>query len=218
MKINYIDLSCNRIFAAKMIKKIKDIMSKKKKTDDSKKIEIEDQNEQMNAEMEDNIEDNANLEDQSGENDSEIDELKAQVAESKDKYLRLMAEFENYKKRAVRQRMEYMEMAAKDTLTAILPVLDDFDRAKKNAEDDSSEEPFSEGVLLVYNKLHNILSQKGLTVMESTGADFDPELHEALTQIPAPTEDMKGKVIDTIESGYLLKEKIIRHAKVVVGK
>ena len=111
-----------------------------------------------------------------------------------------------------------MKNAAQDTMSAILPVLDDFDRAKKSADMEGSEEQFSEGVELVYQKLYRVLEGKGLKVMESTGAAFDAEFHEAITEIPAPTEDMKGKIIDTVENGYLLNDKIIRHAKVVVGK
>ena len=148
----------------------------------------------------------------------ELEEAHQEIAELKDKYLRLRAEFDNFRKRSVKEKIDLMGTAAKDTMTALLPVLDDFDRAKKNAEDESSTEPFSEGVMLVYNKLYSTLQQKGLSPMESTGEVFDPELHEAITEIPAPSEDMKGKVFDTIETGYLLKEKIIRHAKVVVGK
>ncbi len=148
----------------------------------------------------------------------EIEDLKQQHGELKDKFLRLMAEFENYKKRTLREKIEFMKTASQDTLSALLPVLDDFDRAKKNAEDESSKEPFSEGVTLVYNKLYNILKQKGLEPMETNGEPFDAELHEAFTEIPAPSDDMKGKIIDTIEKGYKLKDKIIRHAKVVIGK
>jgi len=147
-----------------------------------------------------------------------LEEAQAETAELKDKYLRLLAEFENFKKRTFREKIETMKSAAQDTMSAILPVLDDFDRAKKNADDDNTTEQFSEGVELVYNKLHAKLSQQGLTAMESTGEAFDPELHEAITEIPAPSEELKGKVVDTIEKGYLLKDKIIRHAKVVVGK
>jgi len=147
-----------------------------------------------------------------------IEEQAHQLGELKDKYVRLLAEFENYKKRTIREKIDLMATAAQDTMSAILPVLDDFDRAKKNAEDDSNVEPFSEGVMLVYNKLYSILEQKGLQSMETNGEDFDPELHEAITEIPAPSEEMKGKVIDTVEKGYSLKDKIIRHAKVVVGK
>lgn len=138
--------------------------------------------------------------------------------ELKDKYLRLYAEFDNYKKRTLKERLDFMKTAAQDTVRALLPVLDDFDRAKKNAEADDSTEVFSEGVNLVYQKLYNALSARGLEPMESNGEPFDPEFHEAVTEIPAPTEDMKGRIIDTVEKGYKLKDKIIRHAKVVVGK
>jgi len=146
----------------------------------------------------------------------ELETLQSELEESKDKYLRLFAEFDNFKKRSVKERFELMKTAAQETLTALLPVLDDFDRAKKSA--DNGNETFSEGVALVYQKLYSILEHKGLKSMESTGVDFDPEWHEAITDIPAPTEDMKGKVIDTVEKGYVLNDKIIRYAKVVVAK
>ncbi|MEM9545676.1 MAG: nucleotide exchange factor GrpE [Bacteroidota bacterium] len=149
---------------------------------------------------------------------AEIEELNIQLAESKDKYLRLFAEFDNFKKRNIRERMDLLKNASQDAFSALLPVVDDFDRAKNSADDENSEEAFSEGVLLVYNKLNTILNSKGLKKMESTGADFDPELHEAITKIPAPNEEMKGKIIDTIESGFYLNDKIIRYAKVVVGE
>lgn len=148
----------------------------------------------------------------------QIKELETQLGEAKDKYLRLFAEFDNYKKRTLKEKLELMRTASQDVLNKMLPVLDDFDRAKKSADDDSSSEQFSDGVKLVYEKIHSTLSAQGLKAMESTGEDFDPELHEAITEIPAPNEDMKGKVIDTIEKGYYLNEKIIRYAKVVVGK
>jgi len=148
----------------------------------------------------------------------EITELKQELGESKDKYLRLYAEFDNFKKRSLREKIDYMKTASSGTVKALLPVLDDFDRAKKSADDEGTEEYFSEGVMMIYNKIHSTLKAQGLEAMTSTGEPFDPELHEAVTEIPAPSEEMKGKVIDTIESGYLLKDKIIRHAKVVVGK
>ena len=144
--------------------------------------------------------------------------LEALVDEQKDKYLRLYAEFENFKKRNVRERLDLLKSAAQETLSAILPVLDDFDRAKMVSDSPDTEESFSEGVSMVYNRLYQVLQNQGLSQMESTGAPFDPDLHEAITEIPAPSEDMKGKVIDTIEKGYYLNDKIIRHAKVVVGK
>lgn len=148
----------------------------------------------------------------------QIEELEIQLAEAKDKHLRLFAEFENFKKRNTRERFELMKTAAQDTMNTILPVLDDFDRAKKAAEDESSTEQLSDGVLMVYNKIYTVLGNKGLKPMESTGEVFDPELHEAITEIPAPTDEMKGKIVDTVEKGYYLNDKIIRFAKVVVGK
>ena len=148
----------------------------------------------------------------------EMETLKQELGELKDKYLRLFAEFDNYKKRTIREKLDTMRSAAQDTLSSLLPILDDFDRAKVNADSPDSPEEFSEGVIMVYNKLYNVLNGKGLQPMESTGQDFDPDLHEAITEIPAPSDDMKGKVVDTIEKGYYLNDKIIRHAKVVVGK
>ena len=147
-----------------------------------------------------------------------IQELEGQVSEAKDKYLRLYAEFENYKKRNIKERLELLKSASRDTILELLPILDDFDRAKKSADDESTEEYFSEGVFLVYDKLHKVLAALGLKEMDSTQQPFDPELHEAITEIPSPTEDLKGKNIDTVEKGYYLNDKILRHAKVVVGK
>lgn len=157
-------------------------------------------------------------ESQEQDHPSEIDQLKQEKKELKDKYLRLYAEFDNYKKRTLKEKIDLMKTASADTIKALLPVLDDFDRAKKNADDENTQEQFSEGVTLVYNKLYSALKSKGLQPMQSDGEPFDPELHEAVTEIPAPSEDLKGKVIDTIEKGYHLNDTIIRHAKVVVGK
>ncbi len=212
-----------------MFKKIKDIMSKKEKSpemnsekmeDSSTILENETQPKAENAE-EIKVKDKRKSKNPTKEEKlkAEIKELNIQVAELKDKYIRLFAEFDNYKKRTIKEKVDLMKTAAQDTMSALLPVLDDFDRAKKNAEDKNTDVQFDdEGVLLVYNKLYNSLIQKGLQPMDSNGQDFDPELHEAITEIPAPSKEMVGKVIDTIEKGYLLKDKIIRHAKVVVGK
>ena len=101
-------------------------------------------------------------------------------------------------------------------MKSLLPILDDFDRAKSSADDETTEEFFSEGVLLVYNKIHSVLTGRGLETMETTGKEFDPELHDAITKLPAPNEDQKGIICDTVEKGYTLNDKIIRHAKVVV--
>ena len=146
-----------------------------------------------------------------------VAELQSTVQELKDKHLRLLAEFDNYKKRTMRERLDLLNSASKDVMVSLLPVLDDFDRAKKSADNPNNEEVFSEGVLLVYNRLYNVLQAMGLKAMNSTGEKFDAELHEAITEIPVPDENMKGKVIDTLENGYMLNDKIIRHAKVVVG-
>ena len=138
-------------------------------------------------------------------------ELKKQVEELKDKYLRQVAEFDNYRRRMTKEKIETIQLASRDTLTALLPVLDDFGRAAKN-------ETFTEGVNLVWQKLVSTVRSKGLTEMESPqGSDFDPDQHEAITEIPAG-DDLVGKIVDTVEKGYLLNEKIIRYAKVVVGK
>ncbi len=152
-----------------------------------------------------------------GQAPDETDELRASVQDLKDKQLRLLAEFENYKKRTMRERLELVNSASKDVMLRLLPVLDDFQRAKMSADDPSTEEQFSEGVMLVYNRLNATLQQLGLSPMVSTGEKFDPEWHEAVTEIPVD-EDQKGLVVDTIETGYTLNDKIIRHAKVVVGK
>lgn len=150
--------------------------------------------------------------------EQEIAQLKQQLEELKDKYMRMYADFDNYKKRVVKEKYDMINSAAQDTLSSLLPVLDDFDRAKKNAEAENSKEHFSEGISLVYQKLYSLLRFKGLEEMETNGITFDPELHEAITEIPAPSEEMKGKIIDTIEKGYKLNDRIIRHPKVVVGK
>ena len=139
-------------------------------------------------------------------------------SDSKDKYLRLFAEFDNFKKRNIKERLELIRSASRETIENILPVLDDFDRAKKSAEDETNAEQFSEGVQLVYHKIYQVLENKGLKSMETNGQAFDPEFHEAISEIPAPNAEMKGKIIDTIEKGYFLNDVIIRHAKVVVGR
>jgi molecular chaperone GrpE len=141
----------------------------------------------------------------------EIEDLKAQVSELKNKMLYQQAEFDNFRKRSMKEKTDIILTASRDTMTALLPVLDDFGRASKNEE-------FTEGVNLVWAKLQNIVKSKGLTEMDTpVGIEFNADEHEAITEIPAG-DDLVGKVVDTVERGYLLNEKIIRHAKVVVGK
>lgn len=137
----------------------------------------------------------------------------------KDKFLRLFAEFENYKKRTTRERIELFKTAGQEVMTSLLPVVDDFERALSHIEEDKEAEELRKGVLLIYQKFYNTLEQKGLSKIETKAGDvFDAEIHEAITQIPAPTDDMKGKVIDCVEKGYKLGEKIIRYPKVVIGQ
>lgn len=146
------------------------------------------------------------------------EELQKELGEMKDKYLRIFAEFDNYRKRTVKEKVDIIKLASKDVINAMLPAIDDFSRAIKLDGEANVEDKIPEGIVHVYNKLMKGLEQQGVRPMESTGAEFDAELHEALTKIPAPTPELKGKVIDTIEQGYYLNDKIIRYAKVVVGE
>jgi len=150
--------------------------------------------------------------------ESELEKLKAELEEQKDKFLRKVAEFENFKRRTAKEKMELIQTAGKEVITDMLDVLDDCDRAQKQIENNEDLNEIKEGVLLVFNKLRNKLVAKGLKAMETIHQEFNPDLHEAITEIPAPDEDLKGKVIDEVSKGYYLNDKIIRHAKVVVGK
>jgi molecular chaperone GrpE len=151
-------------------------------------------------------------------NDEEIEKLEAELAELKDKHLRLVAEFDNFRRRNAKERVELIQTASKDTIESLLVVLDDIDRASKQLENTTDVKLLKEGVSLVFNKMKLIMQQKGLRVMEAINEDFNPDLHEAITEIPAPNPNMVGKVIDVVEAGYYLNDKLIRHAKVVVGK
>ncbi len=148
---------------------------------------------------------------------NEVEQLTAELKEQKDKFLRQAAEFENYKRRTAKERMELFQTAGKDIIVSLLDVLDDTSRAEKQMENSEDIVQVKEGNALIFAKLRNILSQKGLTAMECVGNDFDVEQHEAITEVDVP-EEKKGKVVDEIQKGYLLNEKIIRFAKVVVGK
>ena len=152
------------------------------------------------------------------EEDDETDKVRQELAEAKDKYLRLAAEFENFRRRTAKERIELVQTAGKDVIQSLLEILDDSDRAMKQLETSEDLATIKEGISLVFNKLHSALQQKGLKVMDSKGQDFDPDMHEAITEIPAPTPDMAGKIIDVIQPGYYLNDKLIRYAKVVVGK
>jgi molecular chaperone GrpE len=152
------------------------------------------------------------------EDEDEIQALQDQLQEQKDKYLRLAAEFENFKKRTAKERLEIIQTAGKEVILSLLDVLDDCDRAEKQLQNSDDINEIKEGVRLVFNKLRAVLQNKGLKAMESIHTDFDVAKHEAVTEIPAPAKDLKGKVIDEITKGYYLNDKIIRFAKVIVGK
>ena len=155
---------------------------------------------------------------ESVENQVEEVNLEEQVKEEKDKFLRLFAEFENYKRRTAKERIELFSTASEEVMISLLPILDDFDRASAEIEKDKDNEIFK-GVLLIKNKLFDSLKSKGLALIEvNKGDGFNADNHEAVTQIPAPTKDMEGKIIDVIEKGYKLGEKVIRYPKVVIGK
>ncbi|MDB5249312.1 MAG: nucleotide exchange factor GrpE [Segetibacter sp.] len=150
--------------------------------------------------------------------ESEVEKLKEDLKEQKDKYLRLFAEFDNFKRRTAKERIELSQTAGKEVVTSMLDVLDDCDRAEKQIQSTTDLNQIKEGVQLVFNKLRTTLQSKGLKAMESIGSEFDVEKHEAITEIPAPTPDLKGKVVDEVTKGYYLNDKLIRFAKVVVGK
>lgn len=149
---------------------------------------------------------------------SEIEKIQAELAEQKDKYLRLMAEFDNFRRRTAKERLELIQTAGKDVIVSLLDVLDDCDRAEKQLETSDDIKLQKEGIQLVFNKLRSTLTNKGVKAMESIHTDFDVEKHEAITEIPAPEDKLKGKVIDEVVKGYYMNDKLIRFAKVVVGK
>ena len=151
------------------------------------------------------------------EEESELEKLREELAESKDRYLRQAAEFDNYKRRNARERMELIQTAGKDVISELLDVLDDSERAQKQMDTTEDAKLVKEGVLLVFNKLRNTLSAKRLKPIEAINQEFNVDLHEAVTEIEAG-EEMKGKVVAEVQKGYYLNDKIIRFAKVVVGK
>jgi molecular chaperone GrpE len=150
--------------------------------------------------------------------DEELEKLKEEVQAQKDKYLRLFAEFDNFRKRSARESLELRQTAGKEVIASLLEVLDDCDRAEKQLQAADNIDQVKEGIQLVFSKLRSILQGKGLKAMQSIHTDFDVEKHEAITEIPVQDPSLKGKVIDEVQKGYYLNDKIIRFAKVVVGK
>lgn len=172
-------------------------------------------NEEMNINADADVPGSTLLSDAEGED--ELEKLRNEVDEQKDKYLRLFAEFDNYKRRSAKERNEFTQTAGKEVIVSLLEVMDDCDRAEKQLKESNDMASLKEGIQLVFNKLRSTLQAKGVTAMDSVNADFDVEKHEAITEIEVP-EKQKGKVVDVVEKGYYLNNKIIRFAKVVVGK
>lgn len=189
-------------------------MSKKNKSQELEDLISE---EQLQQEAADKQEDAVPSEPETNEEISAEERYEAEIAKEKDKFLRLFAEFENYKKRTSRERMELFKTAGQEVIGSLLPVLDDFERALKEIAKSPDKELYK-GVELIDSKLRETLKSKGLSeIPVNEGEAFDPELHDAITQVPAPDEKLKGKIIDVVEKGFRLGEKVIRHPKVVVG-
>ncbi len=150
--------------------------------------------------------------------ENQLVDLQAQVEKEKKEYLFLAAEFDNYRKRTLKEKAEIIKNGGENVLKGLLPIVDDFERGLKAAESDSDAKSVLEGMTLIYNKLVKYLESMGVKEMNSTGEVFNSDLHEAIAQVPAPTEDMKGKVLDTVQKGYMLNDKVLRHAKVAVAQ
>jgi molecular chaperone GrpE len=176
-----------------------------------------DAGEEININADSEIPGTTHLSNPESEPSSETEKLEQALSEQKDKFLRLSAEFDNFRRRTARERIELEQLAAKNTITSLLETLDDAERAEKQMQQTDDINVVREGSLLVFHKLRNALQQKGLKPMETIGQDFDVEKHEAITEVPAGPE-MQGKVVDEVVKGYYLNDKLIRFAKVVVGK
>ncbi|MFT4062417.1 MAG: nucleotide exchange factor GrpE [Edaphocola sp.] len=173
----------------------------------------------INFNADDSLAGSTHLNDElSGEESNIVGELEQKLKEANDRYLRSVAEFDNYRKRTAKEKIELGKTAGEEVIKPLLDVLDDSERARKQMETSDDLNQIKEGINLVFNKLAKSLDGRGLKAMESKGLDFDPELHEAIAEVPAPTPDLVGKVLDEVQKGYYLNDKIIRHAKVVVGK
>jgi molecular chaperone GrpE len=187
----------------------------KKAMNDKETVSTEAVEAEMNINADENAAGTSHLNDNVEE--SETDKLQAELDEQKDKYLRLAAEFDNFRRRTSKERLELIQTAGKDIIVSLLEVLDDIDRAEKQLATSEDFAVQKEGVQLVFNKVRSTLQAKGVKALESINTDFDVEKHEAITEIPAPTEELKGKVLDEVQKGYYLNDKLIRFAKVVVG-
>jgi len=189
-------------------------MTKKTKKNKTEKASVE----EINSEDVKTAENNSEQETTEANDEKSIESLEKEILELKDKHLRLFSEFDNFRKRTTKERIELFKSAHADLMLDLLPVMDDFQRAIKSFEDVNDVDSIKEGIDLIKNKFQKTLEKKGLKCMEAQGKDFDTDFHEAITEIPAPTEDLKSKVVDVVEKGYTLNDKVIRYAKVIVGK
>ncbi|MCC9168852.1 nucleotide exchange factor GrpE [Pontibacter harenae] len=185
---------------------------------DIKKEQEQEELQDTTANTEENGQEQEQPEAETSESVKEEKGAEAELAEMKDKYIRLMAEFENFRRRTAKERIELSKTATQDLMSDLLPVLDDMERARLSIEAANDVPSVLEGLDLVFKKLNHVTQQKGLKIIEiNTGDDFNSDLHEAITQAPAPADDLKGKIIDVIEKGYTLNDKVIRFAKVIIG-
>jgi len=193
-------------------------MTKKTKGNKTEKKKAEDLKQEETKAVENNAEQENKEEANEEKAEKSIESLEAEIADLKDKHLRLFSEFDNFRRRTTKERIELFKTAHSDLMLDLLPILDDFDRAVKSFEDSDDAAAIKEGVDLIKNKFEKTLEKKGLKCMESLHKEFDTDFHEAITEIPAPSKDLKSKVVDVVEKGYTLNDKVIRYAKVIVGK
>lgn len=193
-------------------------MDKKEKTiKEEKEIKVEGRSEEKAA-SEEQPKGQETPKHEEKEEESELQKIQQELAEQKDKFLRLSAEFDNYRKRTMKEKAELILNGGEKSITSILPVVDDLERALKNMETATDVEAVKEGVQLIYNKFMNVLGQNGVKVIETQEQPLNTDYHEAIAVIPAPEEEKKGKILDCVQTGYTLNDKVIRHAKVVVGE
>lgn len=202
-----------------MTKKTKENKSQKTDNVEINNIEAENTNIDNNVQPEqESVELPEEEVDETAKLTAEIDDLKAEVAKQKDDYLRLMAEFDNYRRRTLREKADLIKTGGESCMKAILPVIDDFERALQAVNNSNDVEALKEGVDLIYNKFRSYLDQNGVKEMETIGVEFDADKHEAIAQIPAATPEQKGKIIDCTQKGYTLNDVVIRFPKVVVAQ
>jgi molecular chaperone GrpE len=215
------DLFANLIFLFDVIFQY---MSKKKTTKEEKDNVSKSKDQINNETLDSNATENGSpqeAKDEAIEEPKEIDpmaDLQKQLNESKDKYLRLSAEFDNYRKRTQREKMDLIRFGSEDILKAILPLVDDFERAMKSTQNTTDIEAVKQGLVLIHGKFSEFLKNSGVQVIDALGQDLDTDLHEAITKIPVQDETQKGKIVDVVEKGYKLNDKVIRFAKVVMGE